>query len=912
MPGKKPGSKKSIPAAKSRTHPSKSKAPRSSLSSRLRMEALPAIENSFEQALQSVHIGIWDLNLKSNRVKWSKNAALIFGVEPKALGNTLDSFLLLVQEADRKNLLKTIDNAIQSGEKFVTSYRVVRPDGEVRWIEGVGKIILNKKGTPVKMMGSIQDITAIQLGIMEKEDWKIRYELITASAGLIVYDYDIPSGNIIWSGLVNEVLGYTPQEMGDINTWAELIHPQDRDNAFRELELAEKELRAYQVSYRFLKKSGQYIHLHDKGFFLTNEKGQAYRMLGTMQDISDRIIAENTIAQNARFKESIENAMPGMLYVYDLVEDRSIYANRNARTLLGYTPEEIGNLGSDFTRTVTHPDDLHSYQQWTTEPDGVVKETQYRMKTKSGQWRWFISRDTVFRRDENGFVTQIIGIAQDITERKQSEELLRQREKSYHELFDSVSEAIFILNLDGTFADVNNGACEMYGLEKSDFIGRTTEFLSAPDKGNGPWIDDHFSNTAPGVQQSFEWWGKKRNGEIFLKELRLSKGSYFGKEIIIATGRDVTRQRESMLALQESEQRFRTLQQASFGGIGLHDQGIIIDCNQGLADITGYSYKELVGKNGLALIAPEWQTFVLDKIRSNYEQPYDVEGIRKDGSRFFLEIHGKQIPYLGRNIRVTEFRDITERKRAEEKILEQNTRLLAITEELKRNNEQLEEFTQIVSHNLRAPVGNILTLLNFLEAAETGEERTEYLNYLKESGNLILRTLHELNDVLKIKQSKNIEKQHIQFESVFNHVKSMLVAKITEAQADVKGDFAQAPDLWYPNIYMESIFLNLMSNALKYVHPERKPVIRFKTYLDEGHTMMKVTDNGLGIDLGRYGHQIFRLRKTFHRHPESRGIGLFMIKNQIEAVGGEISISSVENEGTTFFINFNKHHKDGQ
>jgi PAS domain S-box-containing protein len=910
MPGKKSGPKKGIPAAKSSTPPLKSSPPRTSSLARSRRESMAVGQDSLGLALRAAHIGIWDLDLKSNRVKWSENAPAILGIDQHTLGHTLDSFLLLVQEADRKNILDTVATAIRNGEKFVISYRMIRPDGEVRWIEGVGKIILNKKGTPIKMMGSIQDITAIQLGFLEKEDWKIRYELITASAGLVVYDYDIPSGNILWSGLVIEVLGYTPQEMGDINTWVALIHPQDRDEALRELEIAEKALSPYDVCYRFRKKSGKYIHLHDKGFFVADEKGSANRMLGAMQDVTHRITAEDTIAQNSRFKESIENAMPGMLYVYDLVTDRSVYANRNARILMGYTPEEIDKLGADFTRTVTHPDDVDNFQKWTTEPDGIVKETQYRMKTKAGQWRWFISRDTVFQRDEQGFVTQIIGIAQDITERKQSEELLRQREKSYHELFDTVSEAIFILNLDGTFADVNKSACEMYGYERSDFIGRTTEFLGAPDKGNRTWIGDHFLSTS--CAQSFEWWGKKKNSDLLLKEVQLSKGTYFGKEIIIATARDVTRQRESVLALQESEQRFRTLQQASFGGIGLHDQGMIIDCNQGLCDITGYSHQELVGKNGLELVAPEWQPFVIDKIRSNYESTYDVEGIRKDGTRFFLEIQGKQIPYQGRNIRVTEFRDITERKRAEEKILEQNARLLAITSELKRNNEQLEEFTQIVSHNLRAPVGNILTLISFLEAANTAEEKNEYINYLKESGNLILTTLHELNDVLKIKQTKNIEKQQIRFESIFNHVKTMLVAKITEAQADVAGDFTQAPELQYPNIYMESIFLNLLSNALKYVYHGRKPVIRFKTYQYEGHTMMEVTDNGAGINLNRYGHQVFRLRKTFHRHPESRGIGLFMIKNQIEAMGGEISVSSIENEGTTFFINFNKHQKDGQ
>lgn len=386
-----------------------------------------------------------------------------------------------------------------------------------------------------------------------------------------------------------------------------------------------------------------------------------------------------------------------------------------------------------------------------------------------------------------------------------------------------------------------------------------------------------------------------------------------GKPVkMTGTVQDVSTRVKAEESLRDSEQRFRTLQQASFGGIGLHDHGVIIDCNQGLSDLTGYSYEELIGLNGLGLIAPEWRDFVFEKIKTGYDKPYDVEGIRKDGTRYFLEIHGKDIPYQNKTIRVTEFRDITERKRTEEKITEQNARLLAVTEDLKRKNNQLEEFTQIVSHNLRSPVGNILTLINFFEGASTEEEKNEYFALLKEAGFTTLTMLNELNEVLKIKQSQNIEKQELKFENILYQVKSMLNAKITELDAQVTFDFSRAPVIVYSSIYLESIILNLLDNALKYHATDRKPEIQFTTYKDKNdHIILEAKDNGLGINLDRYKHQIFKLRKTFHRHPESRGIGLFMIKNQIETMGGEITISSEENKGTTFFINFNKHQTDG-
>ena len=241
-------------------------------------------------------------------------------------------------------------------------------------------------------------------------------------------------------------------------------------------------------------------------------------------------------------------------------------------------------------------------------------------------------------------------------------------------------------------------------------------------------------------------------------------------------------------------------------------------------------------------------------------------------------------------------------------MLEQNARLQALTIDLRRKNDQLEEFTQIVSHNLRSPMGNMLTLITFMETATSEEDKEQFMRYLKESSSKALTTLEELNEVLKIKQNESIEKQHLHFEHVFNQIKAMISAKIAETNAGISSDFSRAPTIHYPNIYLESIFLNLITNALKYSKPGHPPVIDVKTYTVNNDILLEVKDNGLGINLERYGHQIFKLQKTFHKHPESRGIGLFMIKNQIEAMGGEIFVESQEDVGTTFFINFNKHH----
>lgn len=219
------------------------------------------------------------------------------------------------------------------------------------------------------------------------------------------------------------------------------------------------------------------------------------------------------------------------------------------------------------------------------------------------------------------------------------------------------------------------------------------------------------------------------------------------------------------------------------------------------------------------------------------------------------------------------------------------------------NNLQLKNFTHILSHNIRNHANNIAMLTSFIDTDELTGENADLFQRIEKVSQGLNSTLDDLAEAIKV-QEVELTSDNLYFEDIINSVVNVLESDLEANNATVN------KELWtekvsFPRLYLESIVMNLLTNAVKYSRPDVQAVITLRTYTDrDDRVVFECQDNGLGIDLEVHGKKLFGLYKTFHEGKDSHGVGLFLTKTQIESQGGYITVDSEPNVGTTFKIVF--------
>lgn len=332
----------------------------------------------------------------------------------------------------------------------------------------------------------------------------------------------------------------------------------------------------------------------------------------------------------------------------------------------------------------------------------------------------------------------------------------------------------------------------------------------------------------------------------------------------------------------------------------------IVFVNEAFTNMWGYEYADVIGKSPMIFYGEKSNYSELSIlsacIKNKLECEIETISYKKNGEEFWARF--SMVPVFNSENEHTHWisilRDITDRKK-QEKEKEQ------LINELTQNNKDLRQFSYITSHNLRAPLSNLIGLLKLTDEIDiNNEELRLIIDGFSKSTYLLNETVSDLGKVVIIRDNPSIEKQNI---SITESLKSVLdqINQLIESN-NLKINF-EIPDtdLVYSNkAYFESILLNLLTNAIKYKSKVRELKIGINITEDSDYTTLTFSDNGIGIDLNKYSEKIFGLYQRFHNYPDSKGLGLYLVKSQIDSMGGEINIKSTVNEGTTFIIKFKK------
>ena len=286
----------------------------------------------------------------------------------------------------------------------------------------------------------------------------------------------------------------------------------------------------------------------------------------------------------------------------------------------------------------------------------------------------------------------------------------------------------------------------------------------------------------------------------------------------------------------------------------------------------------------------------LNGLLPNYENKHRI--LHKDGTyRWVLDrgqyieknISGEATRVIGTHVDITDYAD-------NEQKIKETLDLIA------KKNSKLQNFAHIVTHNLKQHAGNFESLLQFYDEAKDEEEKTEMLDYMKTLSKSLTKTINDLSEIVSIQSKPEETSENIKLNAKINNVLKDLEYLISEKSANIKVSISDDCSVNFNKSYLYSIVQNLVTNAIKYKHPKRNPEILIASECFDTHTNLVVKDNGIGINLDKFKNDLFGLYKTFHNNPDAEGVGLYLVKNQLEAFGGSVDVESTINEGTTFTL----------
>ena len=582
-----------------------------------------------------------------------------------------------------------LEEAEKKGWSIGKQYALQLPKGK-HWFEISASPIHDKSYTNKRFIILARDITERKLAEEKLVASEYLLNQTQNIAHLGSYYLDFTTGKWTSSDALNSIFGIQANTEKNIESWVSLVHPEWRtimsDYLYQEV-IGNRT--NFNKEYKIISldtKEERWVH--GMGEITFTEEGQPLHLIGSIQDITKRKTAEEKQKISKQNYRTLFNTSTDSIFIHDIENGRIIDLNETAIQSFGYQSKKeiIGHTLKDLSANIPPftEENALKYIQKTLSKGHQTFEWMSRRKDGSVFWN-----EMMLKKIKLDGKQRILAVGRDITDRKRFENELQENKDNLQSIFDSVSEAIYVIDEKGTFVDVNKGAEKMYHYSREELIGKSPESVSAPGLNNLEEVNRIMQSVFEnGIPLALEFWAVRKDGEIFPKEVFINKGKYKGKDVLIVTARDISNRKKNETALKKTQEKLNNIFNLANSGIILADlEGNFLEFNNWWLKMTGYTQEEFCTVKNLGVTHPddlEKSKIWLNKIINGEIDKYQIEKryIRKDKTFFWGESSVSAIKDKNNNITSTIgiVTDITERKLAEEALRESEEKYRGLVE----------------------------------------------------------------------------------------------------------------------------------------------------------------------------------------------------------------------------------------
>ncbi len=678
----------------------------------------------------------------------------------------------------------------------------------------------------------------------------LAYHLDNGPFAVIEWDKDFRITR--WSQKAEKIFGWSSEEVTGLhfnefsflpeNEAARIHHDIDQ--------IIQGQLTVLVIENKNRHKNGAIIHCKWHNSILRSSNGKMLSVFSMVEDISElKKIQENLRKSEERFELAVAGSKDG-IWEWNIENDLAYFSPR-CQEMIG---EEFDNQISALEAFVkhVHPDDIadtiNDYKLHLIERKEM--HTEYRLKTSDGSYRWFLVKGQAVWNDA-GKPKRMVGSLSDIHDKKLMEVELENSENKFNLVTDHISDIVNLIDRNGIIRYTNKSIFGILGYHPEELLGAHFLTLVHPDELIA--LSDRFETEL----------SSKGHGSLLEFRLRAKDGSYIlfeclynaqfhnpALQSIIVISRDITIRKKTEEIIIASEEKFRSLVH------NISDIITIISANGEIQyqsasarQIMGYEENGLKKRNIMEVVHPDDLQLVMFTFQNliqkgGVSELIEFRLLNTDGQYFYIEAQAtNQLNNPSITGIVVTSRDVSTRKKAE-------AEKQSLIQELTKNNADLKQFSYIVSHNLRSPLTNLISMTNLLDMDTISTERSlKLINGFKTTTTRLNETLNDLIHILLVKNNTNIEIKSLAFEPVIDQVTNSISAVMETSGIELEMDFSGAPNVNFNQSYLESIFQNLLTNSIRYKSPGRKLRVQIKTFKNQQHIHLVFKDNGLGFDM---------------------------------------------------------------